>query len=74
MDKELKTQLAKDLIWALKFLRTKSSGGVRVTSDDKMVVWQESFMDSLSKLGVEVDREEYWKMKEGKQSARKERK
>lgn len=59
---ELHTQLAKDLIWALNFLDTRR-GGLRGSLSGISKVWQETFMDSLSRLGVEIDREKYWKMK-----------
>lgn len=64
-------QLAKRVIWALKFLKSNSTGDVcefnAETGEVKPLgCWEEWFMDALDGVGYHVDRKEFWKRRDAK--------
>lgn len=69
--KENMSSLASKVVWALKYLDTKSGSGMMVTTDPeaksfKTIAWQEDFMDVLDKVGIVVDRPKYYEQKYSK--------
>jgi hypothetical protein len=73
--KEQVVHLAKCAIFALNYLKCQGSGCMVKTDPKdgsfKTMAWQEDFMDALESVGVTVDREEYWKRKDGKNPKKK---
>lgn len=68
--KEMATDLASCVLWALKFLKTPGGSGMwcGTSKDGEMVTkpWQERFMDALDKCGYVIDREAFWEPKDKK--------
>ena len=53
--------LAKCCLFALNHLNTKGGGVVMDFATMKTSRWQDQFFDALDGIGVEVDRDAYWK-------------
>ena len=56
------SELASFAVWALKFMRTNSPGGL-VEQGGKLRTWQDWCMDSLDLVGYEIDRKAYYQKK-----------
>lgn len=67
-------ELSRRVIWALKYLRTRSGMGVVMIKEDdqkfKTQPWEDWFMDALEQSGYEVDRSAYYASRDGKKGKR----
>lgn len=64
IEKQVVTDLASCVLWALKFLKTSSGAGMWTDMNaTPMVVmpWQEKFMKALDGVGYRIDRKDFWK-------------
>jgi len=74
IEKQVVTDLASCTLWALKFLKTKSGGGLwtkmPTAPGEKMVMmpWEEKFMLALDGVGYSIDRKDFWKRKDEKKT------
>lgn len=74
IEKQVVTDLASAVLWALKFLKTPSGAGMHFDSKTMISTpWQEKFMLALDGVGYCIDRKEFWKKQDGKKSKRSKR-
>lgn len=64
--KKSAAELASRVIWALKFMRTSSPGGVVATEDGKLTPWEHWFMDALDDVGYSIGRKKYFENRSNK--------
>ncbi len=72
VDKQVVTDLASCVLWALKFLKPPSGAGMWTDLNARPMVtmaWQEKFMLALDGVGYQIIRKDFWK----KQNAPKKR-
>ena len=73
LDKQVVTDLASCVLWALKYLKTPSGGGMWTDMSVKPMVlmpWQEKFMLALDGVGYQIDRKDFWKKQDAKKRKR----
>lgn len=71
VDKQVVTDLASCVLWAIKYLKTPHGGGLWMdmnTLEGK--AWEEKFMDALDGVGYRIDRKAFWKERDGKKRRR----
>jgi hypothetical protein len=64
--KKAATENAKRVLWALKFLKKKRSGGMVFLNDPKkrvLLPWEDWFMDALDLVGYKIDRKDFYRVK-----------
>jgi hypothetical protein len=67
VDKQVVTNLASAVLWALKFLKVPSGAGMHFDPATMISTpWQEKFMLALDGVGYCIDRKEFWKKKDKK--------
>jgi hypothetical protein len=69
IDKQVVTDLASCVLWALKFLKSPHGGGLWTnmrTMESK--AWEEKFMEALDGVGYRIDRKTFWKKRDEKTS------
>ncbi len=68
------SKLGSCVLWALKFLDTKSGGGLVASADLKVLqAWEDNFMDALDGIGYVIDRKSYYENKANKGKRRSRR-
>lgn len=76
--KEVATELAKRVVWAIKFLDCKGSGSVCIQPKDggepRIMPWDDWFFDALDKIGYLVDRKAYRDQLNAKSAKKRKRK
>lgn len=72
LDKQIVTDLASCVLWALKYLTTKYGGGLWMEMNTlKSKAWEEKFMDALDGVGYCIDRKAFWKKRDEPSSGRR---
>lgn len=74
LDKQVVTDLASCVLWALKFLKTASGAGMYTNLNVKPMIvmpWQEKFMKALDGVGYQIDRKDFWKKKDAPKRRRR---
>lgn len=67
IDKQVVTDLASCVLWALKFLKTPHGGGCWTNFETReSKAWEEKFMDALDGVGYRIDRKAFWKKRDAK--------
>lgn len=74
IDKQVVTDLASCVLWALKFLKTPSGTGMHFDHTNMTSMpWQEKFMLALDGVGYSIVRKDYWKQKAEQKAKRRRR-
>jgi hypothetical protein len=74
VNKQVVTDLASCVLWALKFLQTPHGGGLwlnMTTMESK--AWEDRFMDALDSVGHHIDRKAFWKKRDLEEASWKKR-
>ena len=68
--REIISELGTCVLWSLKFLDVKGEGIMGNPDNGDLKVWTERFMDALDRMGHELDRDAFYKVKEQKRRQR----
>lgn len=72
--KQVVTDLASCVLWALKYLKPPSGAGMWTDLSSKpikIVPWQDKFMDALDGVGYCIDRKAFWKKADAPKKGKK---
>lgn len=75
VSKAVVTDLASCVLWALKYLKTSTGGGMwtKMAPGEPVIIlpWQEKFMQALDGVGYKIDRKDFWKKQDAPKKRRR---